>query len=119
MKKQFHLLVFTLLLLGTSLISFAQEEPTAVKPKPPRWVSEKGYWMVESNIHQPRQSCVYFYTNDNVLVHKQNITGTRLKLNKTRTKMRLKKALESIMIAREAGKSIGNPEEWVASLLRR
>ena len=39
----------------------------------PDWVSEKGWWVVESNIHTPKQHVIYFYNNDRVLVYKEKI----------------------------------------------
>lgn len=50
------------LLMQTAV--FAQDN-TGVSPE---WVSEKGWWMVESNIHSPKQHTVYFYNNVGVLV---------------------------------------------------
>ena len=81
--------------LGCSLLVFlfaatAQAQTAKVKP----WVSDKGYWVVESNKKTPKDAMVYFYTNDNLLVYKEEIKNQRLKLNKTKTLLRLKAALE-------------------------
>ena len=67
MKKRYWLFAITLLLLGAGFTATAQEDEAAALSKTiPRWVSSKGYWMVESNISEPRHARVYFYTNDNI-----------------------------------------------------
>jgi hypothetical protein len=52
MKKQ--LLVTLLLGLVIQAAIFAQNKPRNA----PEWVSEKGWWVVESNIHAPKQHIV-------------------------------------------------------------
>jgi hypothetical protein len=76
------------------LCSFAQEEQFI-----PRWVSDKGYWVVESNIHTPKNNTIWFYNNDNVLVYKETLTGISLNPNKRKVKMKLKRILESSVTA--------------------
>ena len=58
------------------------------------WISDKGYWVVESNKHTPKDAIVYFYNNDNLLVYKEEIRGQKLKLTRKKTLYRLKAALE-------------------------
>ena len=69
------------------------------KPKVPRWVSDKGYWVLESNINSPRNHIIRFYNTDNVLVHKETLAGVKLNAEKTKVKMRLKKILEASVLA--------------------
>ena len=79
------------LLVSVSFHSFSQQGYHKI----PAWVSEKGYWVVERNIHTPRQCIIRFYNNDNVLVDIKEITGTELKLNREKTKIQLKSMLEA------------------------
>jgi hypothetical protein len=65
------------------------------RPGVPAWVSEKGYWVVESNIHSPYRHTVFFYNNDNVLMYKESLEGVKLNAEKRKVKMKLKKALET------------------------
>jgi hypothetical protein len=94
--------------------AFAQDKPTIS----PEWVSEKGWWMVESNIHTPKQHIVYFYNNDGLLVYKEKIEGMRLKPEKRGTKMRLKKALETAVLTWEQQHQVKENESLVVNSLK-
>lgn len=74
------------------------------------WVSEKGYWVVESNKHTPKDAIVYFYTNDDRLVYKEEIRNQKLKLNKKKTLYRLKAALEEAIGNSDKGTWAGNKQ---------
>ncbi len=41
----------------------------------PRWSSDKGYWVIKSNIKPPDTSLVTFYTNSDQLVYTENNYG--------------------------------------------
>ena len=88
MKRIFPLLASALLFcFFTAPI---QAQTAGRKP----WVSDKGYWVVESNKKTPKDAIVYFYNNDHLLVYKEEIKNQKLKLTKTKTLLRLKAALE-------------------------
>lgn len=53
------------------------------KTKTPRWVSDKGFWQIESNIHTPNKNIIYFYNNDQVLIYKESLDGIKINLKKT------------------------------------
>lgn len=99
MKKYLASLAVVLLLSSFTGFAFAQEDTIKEAIVVPRWVSEKGYWVVENNINQPKTALVRFYNNENTLVYKEQITGIVLKLNKRRVKMKLKKVLEASVLA--------------------
>ena len=65
-----------------------EQEPTAP------WVSDKGYWNTESNIHDPLNHIIRFYTPDGHLFHTEKLSGVKLDITKRKTKMKLKQALE-------------------------
>ncbi len=120
MNKTFQSTLLTLLLLCSGLIAAAQDEfAPMLQPTIPAWVSGKGYWMVESNIHHPKHACIYFYTSNNVLVYKETIEGVNLHLNKPATKMKLKQALETIIDSKTAGGSWPASAQVVAVLFKR
>ncbi len=81
----------------TSVIAVAQENETAVKATP-KWISEKGYWVIESNIKLPKTSVVNFYNNDNVLIYSEKVEGVKLNTERRQTCMRLKKVLDQSLI---------------------
>ncbi|HEV7332469.1 MAG TPA: hypothetical protein VGN63_15635 [Flavisolibacter sp.] len=62
--------------------------------QPPSWISNAGYWVVESNRQQPKEAVVYYYTNAHVLVYKEEIKNKKLKLTNPATLLRLKQSLE-------------------------
>nr|WP_294906558.1 hypothetical protein [uncultured Lacibacter sp.] len=94
----------------------AQENETA--PSPPRYVSKKGFWVVQSNTNVPTSSTIYFYTINNRLLYKEEIEGMRLNLNRNKVKMRLKRALEKTIAAHERGELTAANDRIVASVLR-
>lgn len=99
MKKQFFTFFATLLFVSLSTTLFAQEPSETGQHPTPGWVSDKGYWVVESNIKTPGNSTLYFYTTDNVLVYKENVAGMKIRLNRTKVLMRLKNVLEQSVTA--------------------
>jgi hypothetical protein len=112
MKKQ--LLVTLLLGFGIQAAIFAQNKPRNA----PEWVSEKGWWVVESNIHAPKQHIVYFYNNDGVLVYKEKIEGLRINPSKKITRMQLKQVLETTVLAWEKQHRLKENEALVVNSLR-
>ena len=57
----------------------AQEQQTSKAP----WVSDKGYWNTESNIHDPLNHIIRFYTNDGRLFHTEKLSGVKLHTDKS------------------------------------
>ena len=106
-----------LILTALSFTAAAQDEEQSA-PRTPRWISEKGYWVVESNVHTPYHSIIHFYNNDNVQVYKEVVDGIKINLEKKRTKMRLKKILEQSIFAWEKDHLTKENEQWVMNALR-
>lgn len=95
---------FTWLFIGlfslVSIGSFAQTPfQQERRPKVPGWVSEKGYWVIESNIHSPLEHVVRFYDNKNNMIYKEALSGVKINPEKRKVKMKLKKILESAILA--------------------
>ena len=116
MKK---LIVASAILVFTALSykAVAQDDEQTT-PRSPRWISEKGYWVVESNVHTPYHSIIHFYNNDNAQVYKEEVNGVKINLEKSRTKMRLKKILEQSIVAWEKDHSLKENEQWVVNALK-
>jgi len=108
MKKYIlSILLFTLpFLFGNK--ATAQDE-TAAKT-PPSWACDKGYWVAVSNRHNPKETAVYYYTNNHVLVYKEEIKDKKLKLKNTETLMRLKQSLEVALASYENGNKAGREQ---------
>ncbi len=110
MKKIFSILALTII----SCTCFSQ-----LKKKDAKLVSERGYWMIESNLKTPKASTIYFYTNDNVVIYQESVQGIKVKPNKQKTRIRLKEALEQAITAWEKGKKANEDTMLVATALKR
>ena len=87
------LLVITICLLVSTFN--AVNAQTAVSPREPKWVSAKGFWVVETSGIDQKTHVIHFYNNDNQLVYKESLSGVRLKTSRRAVKMKLKKVLEN------------------------
>jgi hypothetical protein len=119
MKKTSFAFALTIACVMTATTGFAQSDETAITLRPtPRWVPKKGYWVAESNIHTPKHHTIYFYNNDNVLVYKETLDGIVLKLDKRRTKMRLKKMVDQTVAAYAKRQKAAADQMLVAKLIQ-
>lgn len=110
MKK---LLLSFFVLATVSVSCFAQKE------KHSKWVSDKGYWMIESNIKTPKSSIIYFFNNDNVMIYQEKVQGMRIKTKKQRTLTRLRAALEQAVVAWEKGIKPGENDLLVTTAFKK
>ena len=79
-----------------SLRSEAQQKSSL-----PNWVSEKGYWVIESRLDDRMNHRIWFYNNQHVLVYQETVTGTRLNPSHRKLRMKLKRILEVAILASE------------------
>ena len=96
--------VLSLIILALISIGALAQLQRKAQPSIPRWVPEKGYWIIESNIHTPLDHIVSFYNNDHVLLYQEALKGMKLDPEKRKVKMRLKKLLEAAVIVWERKK---------------
>jgi len=107
MLVHFKNLLYVIAFSFLSIAAFSQEQQSTI----PKWYSDKGYWVVESNIYKPLDHIIRFYDNDNILLYKEVVTGMRLDPTKRNVKMKLKQVLETNIVAWQqvkAGKEKGN-----------
>ncbi|TMI69630.1 MAG: hypothetical protein E6H09_19550 [Bacteroidetes bacterium] len=107
------LLVAALSLASFGLMAQAEKQSTI-----PRWVPDNGYWVLESNIHQPLDHVIRFYNNDNTLIYTETVTGMKINLKKKKVKMKLKIALESALTAWEKNKIPEENKAYVSTAFR-
>lgn len=101
------IIVSALLLISIgSIAQYKQKEER--RPRFPGWVSEKGYWVVESKQVSPPDHTIYFYDNQHNLVYSEKLTGVHLNPEKKKVKMKLKKILEAAVLAYEEKKDDGS-----------
>ena len=117
MKKQIASLIVGIGLCGLYNIASAQDE--VVNYPQPKWVSDRGYWTIESNIKTPENSVIYFYTNDNVLVYREKITGVKIDLKKRKVLMNLKRVLEQSVTAWETKHMLDENQMRVTIALKK
>src|SRR5689334_4123427 len=113
MKKHLFVTLFFGLLMQAAAFAQNDQHPT------PDWVSAKGWWVVESNIHTPKQHIVYFYNNDGVLVYKEKIDGLRINPSRHTTRLQLKKVLESTVLAWENKQQLKENQSLVVNSLKK
>lgn len=100
MKKIFTMLFITAFSVSGLASNAQSDTPT---PSIPKTVSQKGYWVVESNKKTPKECIVYFYNNDHLMVYKEEIKDRKLKLNRKKTLLHLKAVLEEAVTKHESG----------------
>lgn len=121
MKKYFNVLAVSAIILMSQSTVFAQDEAidnATSAPATPRWVSEKGYWIIESNIHVPKQYTVRFYNNEQVMIYKEEVKGVNLNVEKRKVKMHLKRVLETAVTAWTRQQQVKENEGWVVNAIR-
>lgn len=117
MKQNLKTILFAATLFVIGFAGQAQQKETQSLP---RWISDKGYWVVESNIHVPRQYTIHFYNNDNEEIYKEKVIGIKLKLNKRKTLLQMKSVLESAVYAWEQKQPLDqNGNFFVAAVQKR
>ena len=109
MKKKIGKYAAAVILIFVSFCSFGQNNDHST----PAWVSDQGYWVVESNIHQPLQHTVRFYNNEHILIGTKDIAGTKMNMKRKKVKMQLKSMLESSLLV-WAGKNTAAGNEALA-----
>ncbi len=103
-RKKSWFVIAALSLISISTFSQSAAFKSEGRPRFPRWVSDKGYWVVESNINSPREHIIRFYNTDNVMVYKETLAGVKLDPERIKVKMKLKRILESSVVAWEKKK---------------
>ena len=88
-----------------------------IDPNPPRWHSDKGYWVIESNVKTPDQSLVRFFNADQQLIYTEKVSGVVLDCSKRKTLMKLKRALEKVVDNHQADGTVKNGTELTASFM--
>ncbi len=112
--KKFKTTCLSLAILITCSVTNAQHQPDGNTPVKPRWYSDKGYWLVESNISTPENAIVSFYTADRRLVYKEQVSGVVLDCNKRKTLMKLKRTLEKVVDKYGTGSEVASGQELTA-----
>ena len=114
MKQQVKKLFVTAAFGLVVCAAYAQSDSPVAAP----WVSDKGYWVVETNIHDPLNNMIHFYNNENGLVYTEKLVGVKLDVNKRKVKMKLKKALEKTLLLYTQHKNPEAISDYVVAILK-
>jgi len=110
----------TISLIAAFIIScsfaLAQEEGTGSISRHAKFISNKGFWVIESNVKTPKSSTVHFYGNDKKLLYSASIAGKKLNPERRRTLKNLNKVLEQVVNTREIAVAAQQQQEWIAIL---
>ena len=110
LKRILAVAVFSLIVS----VTYAQDDSSITAP----WASDKGYWVVEGNIHAPLDHIIRFYNNENDLVYTETLSGVKLDIRKKKVKMKLKKALETALLLCEQHKEPETISNDIAGILK-
>ena len=119
MKKIIPAISFMVLLSFISVAVSAQTEEEITPVPTPKWVSDNGYWIVETNINTPKNNTIYFYNNDHVLIYKEKLDGVVLKVKKRSVKMNLKKVLDQSITAYNERQKASEDQMLVANIINK
>jgi len=114
MKPITRSLIAFLSLVITAFAANAQEPNSSKAP----WISDKGYWNTETNIHDPLNHIIRFYTTGGKLLHTEKLSGVKLNMDKRKTKMKLKKALEETIALYSKQESPKQISEYLVAYLK-
>ena len=86
MKKSIiPMTIFSLLISLCSLQSSAQKKI--------KYIPDKGFWVLISNIHQKKVITVQFYNDENNLMYQETVTNVKLDINRRKVRHKLYNAL--------------------------
>ncbi|MEO8402941.1 MAG: hypothetical protein ABI480_00040 [Chitinophagaceae bacterium] len=118
MKKNLTTIIATLILVFISVAGHAQDEQVST-PKA-KWISDKGFWVVEGNVNNALEHTLHFYNNNKVEIYKETVSGVKLKLNKRKTLMQMKSVLENAVIAWEQKQPLNeNGKYFIAAIQKQ
>jgi hypothetical protein len=110
---------FTTFLAATLFVmSGLYGQEVSKEGKVPKWVSKKGFWQIETNIHTPTKNIVSFFSNDRTLIYKENVDGVVLDLKRSQVKKRLKRALERALLTWEKDRLYRSDQRWISMLFK-
>lgn len=102
-----------------SIVHLSAKAQDEALNKIPRWTPDEGYWVAQTNVNEPMQCTIFFYTDNHELIYREKIVGVTLNLNARRVKMRLKKVLATSLQAWRKQRRAKENEGLVISLLQR
>ena len=92
MKAPLVLFFFIFLLYNSTVKAQSESEV-------PKWMCEKGYWVIQSNLKTPKNATIYFYTTRHELVYKEFISGKKINIEKIKTRKHLEEVLNQAVTA--------------------
>lgn len=97
-------------LLMTSVTAYSQSE---------KYQPAKGFWVIESNIHQRENFTVHFYDDKSNSIYDETVTGRSFNIHRKRTLRFLKAGLDKALIAWNINKVEVKNGDMMATMLRK
>ncbi|MGH2565545.1 MAG: hypothetical protein ACRDE5_13600, partial [Ginsengibacter sp.] len=82
-----------------------------------KWM-EKGYWVIESNIHSRLTNIICIYNNNDSLIYKEKIEGLRINIKKQAIRKRLDKVVAITLVAFSNSKQTDDKDWLVKNILK-
>src|SRR6185312_2626680 len=79
---------------------------------------EKGYWVVESNVHSPLINIIYIYSNNDSLIYKEKIEGMKINIKKHAVRKKLDKVVAITLFAFSNQKQRDDKDWLVKNILK-
>jgi len=79
---------------------------------------EKGYFQLVSNKADKMTTTVQFYTNENVLMYEEKVTGVEFDLNDKKVVDMLNKGVEKAAIAWNAKPEVQKNKDWMTVIAK-
>ena len=109
MKYFFRVLIFAFPFYHTIVVQ------AQLNSKTPKWMCGKGFWVIESNMHTPKNCTIYFYNNERELVYKEAVTGRRINTEKIKTRKHLEAVLNQAVTAWQKERIVKENQQMVLS----
>ncbi len=75
---------------------------------------QKGFWVIQGNLHSPKNSTIYFYNNERELVYKEEVYN-RINPDKLKTRKRLESVLNQSVIAWQKERVLKENQQLVSN----
>lgn len=104
-----YYLRISILLIAITFVKLPVKAQQTNRRPSPKSRLEKGYWVIEGNIHSPKTNTFYCYNNDDSLIYTEKIVGIKFNTKRRATLKKLNKMLNnSLLTADKINKATEN-----------
>lgn len=96
---------------------FAQVENLSAQQKNSN--SENGFWVLESNIHDKKNTTVRFYDNNSTLMYEEKVCNCRLNIKRKKNIQYLREGLEKAYVAYNSNQKVIRDATWMTAMINK